>query len=67
MEPTTEQKKAVITALISEFQRTSYTHEVMGKTWQTIGNAEAAKKSAEALAEATKAIAELQRQLDALE
>jgi hypothetical protein len=67
MEPTDEQKKAILKATMEQFSQTAYQQEIMGKTWQTIGNAEAAKKCAEGLAENTKVLAELQKQLDALE
>ena len=66
MELTKEQKQAVLKSIMEQFSQTAYQQEIMGKTWQTIGNAEAAKKCAEGLAENTKVLAELQKQLDSL-
>ena len=66
MEPTSEQKRAIITSLIGQLEQSRYTNEVMGQTWQTIGNAEAAKTCATQLAENVKAIAELNKKLEAL-
>ena len=66
MEPTNETKRAIIESLIAQLEQSKFTNEVMGKTWQTIGNADAAKKSVEAVTENVKAIAELTRQLEAI-
>lgn len=66
MEPNLETKKAIIESLIAQLEQSRFTNEVMGKTWQTVGNADAAKKCVEAATENVKAIAELNRQLEAL-
>jgi len=66
MELDNAQKKAILDSLIAQLRQSEYMNTVMGQTWQTIGNAEAAKQSAEKLAENIKAIAELQQKLDAL-
>ena len=66
MEPNTETKRAIITNLIAQLEQSRYTNEVMGQTWQTIGNADAAKTCATQLTENVKAIAELNKKLDAL-
>ena len=66
MEPNTQTKQAIIESLIAQLEQSRYTNEVMGQTWQTIGNVEAAKKCAEGMAESVKAIAELTKKLEAL-
>ncbi len=66
MEPNTETKRAILGNLIAQLEQSRYTNEVMGQTWQTIGNTEAAKKCAESMAENVKAIAELNKKLEAL-
>lgn len=66
MEPDTDTKKAILNRLLAEIENSRYANEVMGQTWQTIGNADMAKKCAEALAENIKTIAELTKKLEAL-
>ena len=66
MEPDNKTKRAIIESLIAQIEQQRYTHEVMGQTWQTIGDSEAAKKCATAMAENVKAIAELNKKLEAL-
>lgn len=67
MEPNIDTKKAILKELLAQLERTRYSNTVMGQTWQTIGNASAAKQCAENLAENTKAIAELEKKLAELD
>lgn len=66
MEPDNTTKAAILAQLIAQLEQSRYTNEVLGQTWQTIGNVEMAKQCAEKLAENVKAIAELQKKLDTL-
>ena len=63
MEPTTQTKKAILEGLIAQLEQSRYTNEVMGQTWQTIGNLEAAKTCATQMSENVKASRNLIRSL----
>lgn len=66
MELDTATKKSILEQLIAQIEASKYSNEVMGQTWQTIGNAELAKQCAEKLAENVKTIVELTKKLEAL-
>lgn len=66
MEPTTEEKKGILKAIIAELERAKYSDEMMGKAWQSIGNAQNAENSAKAVSEKMKLLAKFTEDLEAL-
>lgn len=67
MQLSIQQRQSIINTALSQLRIKAYGDEVMGKTWNKIGNLALAKQCAEGLTETTMAIASLEEELKNLE